>query len=87
MEVRQTVGELLGKSASVVGGVATALSFDQILGLAIGLGGLSATWWLTIMRNRREAQRLAMVEEEHRVRMEMARRGVPIEDDKGEEAV
>lgn len=86
MDVKQTAGEITSKWAAILGGTLTALSFDQVLGLLVGICGMSATWWLTIMRNRREAQRLAMVEEEHRMRMEMARRGVPIEEDKGEEA-
>lgn len=89
MDVKQTVGELLGKCAAVLGGVVTALSFDQLLGLTIGLGGLSATWWLALMRNRREAQRQLMAEEEHEMRMEMARSGISIKEEnviEGDEA-
>ena len=89
MDVKQTAGELIGKLAAVIGGVATAMSFDQLLGLAIGLGGVSATWWLAIMRNRREARRLSMAVEEHEMRVEMARRGMPIKEEneiEGDEA-
>ena len=87
MDVKQTAGEITSKWAAILGGTLTALSFDQVLGLLVGICGMSATWWLSVMRNRREAQRLAMAQEEHAMRMEVARRGLAIDENEGDEAV
>ena len=47
----------------------TAVTFNQLVGLIIGVGGLSATWWMNVMRNRREAERRKEERDEHELRM------------------
>lgn len=69
MSKEQTAGEAVSKWAAIFGGAATALTLEQLLGLAIGLCGVAASWWLAIKRNERDKKMLAMMEEEHVMRM------------------
>lgn len=72
---KQTLGEFSSKLAAVGGGFWTALTVEQALGIGIAVAGMAATWWLAIMRNRREFDRQQMEREEHEARMALIRRG------------
>jgi hypothetical protein len=57
------------------------MSLQALLGILIGIGGLAATWWLSIKRNEREAQRRVEEAEEHALKVTAWRKIVAMKDE------